>query len=289
MATTSAASDMGGDTRETTLSDADFDAVRKLIRDVTGINMGEQKRTLVERRLSDRLAATGIRTYKEYIEHVRAGESAEVQKFCNAVSTNLTSFFREKHHFEYLADTILPELVDKKRRGDKRIRIWSAGCSTGEEPYSIAMTLQESLREARSWDVKVLCTDLDTDVLAKAKSGEYRAGRVDGIDEQLLRKWFLRRNDPTEALYKAKPVLQERLVFRQLNLMEPWPMKGRFDVIFCRNVVIYFDKETQRKLVSRYREALADDGYLILGHSETLFRVSEDFELVGNTIYRKIR
>ena len=268
-------------------SDADFNAVRELIKDVTGISMGEQKRQLVFRRIRARLQATGIPTYRDYIDFVRRGDQVEVEQFCNAVTTNLTSFFRENHHFEYLADTILPELKEKKRRSNKRIRIWSAGCSTGEEPYSIAMTVREAFDKLASWDLKVLCTDLDSDVVAKSRAGQYQEGRINGISASRLRRWFENVGTASDPVYSANQELRDLLTFNQLNLMNDWPMRGKFDVIFCRNVVIYFDKDTQRKLVARYEQVLEDDGYLILGHSESLFRVSDNFELLGNTIYRK--
>ena len=273
--------------KEFTLSERDFADLRATIRELTGINMGDAKRELVYRRVSSRLKATGIRSFSEYVAYLKKGDPAEVELFSNAVTTNLTSFFREKHHFDYLSGTILPEIVAKKQHGKGRLRIWSAGCSTGEEPYSIAMTLRESFKELPRWDARVLCTDLDSDVLNTCRNGVYAANRVDKMPERSLRRWFQRSRGGSD-LYKVRPELQELLVFKQLNLMHDWPMKGLFDVIFCRNVVIYFDKPTQRVLVERYAEAMEEGGYLILGHSESLFKVSDRFKLVGNTIYRKI-
>ena len=272
---------------EVELSESDFRDILKLIRDVTGITMGEQKRQLVYRRIRTRLQETGIPTFRDYVDYIRSGDSPEVEKFCNAVTTNLTSFFRENHHFEYLAKTILPELTAKKRKS-KRIRIWSAGCSTGEEPYSIAMTVLETFSQYKNWDLKVLCTDLDSDVVGKARAGVYPDGRIDGVSVARRKRWFENIGTANDPEYSATAELRDPLTFNQLNLMHDWPMRGKFDVIFCRNVVIYFDKDTQRKLVARYEKVLEDGGYLILGHSESLFKVSENFELLGNTIYRKL-
>jgi chemotaxis protein methyltransferase CheR len=233
------------------------------------------------------LKKKGMATFAEYLKYLKKGDPEEVELFSNAVTTNLTSFFRENHHFEYLADTILPEIVQKRRNGSRRVRIWSAGCSTGEEPYSIAMTLRESMKDLSRWDAKVLCTDLDTDVISTCEKGVYASNRVEKVPDGRLRRWFRKSTGPGPELYKVDPKLQELLTFKQLNLMHDWPMKGRFDVIFCRNVVIYFDKPTQRVLVERYANMLEDGGYLILGHSESLFKVSDRFSLLGNTIYQK--
>ncbi len=274
---------------EIVLSDREFAEFRGVIRELTGINMAETKRELVYRRVSARLKATGIKTFKDYLDFLKKGDPREVEFFSNAVTTNLTSFFRENHHFEYLAGTILPEIVSKKRNGRRRLRIWSAGCSTGEEPYSIAITLREAFKDLAGWDARVLCTDLDTNVLETCRAGIYAENRVEKIPPGRLKRWFSKSAGQNGAGYQADSKLRDLLTFKQLNLMHEWPMKGKFDVIFCRNVVIYFDKPTQRVLVERYANILEDGGYLILGHSESLFKVSDRFKLLGNTIYRKER
>lgn len=280
----------GGPTQSTgnELSDREFDEIRAVIKDLTGISMGDSKRQLVYRRVAGRLKETGIASFKDYVAFLKKGDPLEVEAFSNAVTTNLTSFFREGHHFDYLAKTIIPEIV--ARQGNKkRLRIWSAGCSTGEEPYSIAITLKESLRDIASWDAKILCTDLDSEVLKTCKAGVYAQQRVEKIPEKRLRRWFRKSRTQDGELVKVSPELQQLITFKQLNLMHDWPFKGRFDVIFCRNVVIYFDKPTQRVLMERYANVLEDGGYLILGHSESLFNVSDRFSLLGQTIYRKNR
>ena len=269
------------------LSDLEFDELRKFIRDQTGINMAATKRQLVYRRLSKRLRGLNIRSFREYRNYLRSGDETELEKFCNAVTTNLTSFFREAHHFDYLASTILPAVVARKGSDARRLRIWSAGCSTGEEPYSIAMTVSETLADLRHRDAKILASDLDSDVLATGLAGIYRHEHVEKLPNARLRRWFLRGGTKTDPVFKVRPELQKLITFKQLNLMHNWPMNGLFDVIICRNVIIYFDKPTQRILIDRFANQLQDGGYLILGHSESLLNVSDRFALLGKTIYRK--
>ncbi len=272
---------------ELVLSEDEFDRLRKIIREHTGISMSSSKRQLVYRRLSKRLRQLNFPSFHAYSDYLASGDKAELEEFCNAVTTNLTSFFREAHHFEFLANNIVPDLVAKHRHTDKRLRIWSAGSSTGEEPYSIAITLRESMPDLRRWDARILATDLDSNVLATGATGIYSYDRVEKMEESRLKRWFIRDRGKAEPDVRVRPELQELIAFRQLNLMHDWPMKGKFDVIFCRNVIIYFDKATQRTLIDRYAEHLHDGGYLILGHSESLLNVSDRFTLLGQTIYRK--
>jgi len=275
--------------KDFSLTDREFEEIRAVIKNLTGISMSTSKRQLIYRRLQTRLKATSIKSFRAYLEFLKQGDPTEREAFSNAVTTNLTSFFREKHHFDYLAKTIIPEIVAKKGNTSKRLRIWSAGCSTGEEPYSIAITLKEKLRNLGQWDAKLLCTDLDSDVVNTGKLGIYSHDRVEKIPEIQLRRWFRKGQAQGDDCVKVSQELQDLITFKQLNLMHDWPMRGRFDVIFCRNVVIYFDKPTQRVLMDRFANILEDDGYLILGHSESLFNVSDRFTLLGNTIYRKTR
>lgn len=272
---------------ELTLSDHEFDEIRKFIKGLTGINMGDSKRQLIYRRLRGRLKANNISSFRGYLDCLRQGDPSELEMFSNAVTTNLTSFFREKHHFDYLAQTIVPEILATKGNNGKRLRIWSAGCSTGEEPYSIAITLKESFENLGRWDAKILCTDLDSEVLSTCKAGVYSRERVEIIPEKQLKRWFKKSRAHGDEMVKVSPELQHLTIFNQLNLMDDWPMHGRFDVIFCRNVIIYFDKPTQRALIDRFANILEDDGYLILGHSESLHNVSDRFSLLGQTVYRK--
>ena len=271
------------------LSDQEFDEIRAVIKEMTGISMSASKRALVYRRLWRRLKATNIDTFQAYLDYIRDGESSELEEFINAVTTNLTSFFREQHHFDFLAKTIVPEMVARSDNSSKRLRIWSAGCSTGEEPYSIAIVLKESFKNLDHWDAKILATDLDSNVLNTCKAGVYSQQRVESIPRNQLRRWFRKGRHQDAELAKVSQNLKDLITFKQLNLMHDWPMQGRFDVVFCRNVIIYFDKPTQRILIDRYANVLADNGYLILGHSESLFKVSDRFSLIGKTIYRKVR
>ncbi len=271
--------------REFVFTDADFEFIRQLVAEKTGIVLNDAKRNLVYSRLSRRLRQLELEHFADYCDLLKAGDDGELVNFTNAITTNLTSFFRENHHFEYLRDTLLPELMQGK--ADRRLRCWSAGCSTGEEPYSIAMVLRETLPE-QGWDMRILATDLDSDVVARAQRGVYAQERVNGISAERLRRWFLRGKGDNEGMVQVRPPLRELITFRQLNLMHEWPIHGPLDFIFCRNVVIYFDKPTQKILFDRYAELLPVGGHLFIGHSESLFKVSDRFKLIGKTIYRKV-
>jgi chemotaxis protein methyltransferase CheR len=271
--------------REYEFSDRDFERVRRMVYQQTGIALSESKRQLVYGRLSRRLRALQLREFDTYLSRVEGGDTEELQHFRNAITTNLTSFFRENHHFEFLANQLLPHL-EFQNRVSRRIRIWSAGCSTGEEPYSIAMVLLESAAHlTRSWDVRILATDIDTNVLQHATHGIYNNDRVEKMDSSRLLRWFDRM--PGEEQFQVGAAVRQLVTFRQLNLIADWPMKGPFDVIFCRNVVIYFDRETQRQIIGRMEGLQRPGDYLILGHSESLLDISTRYRLLGNTIHRR--
>ncbi len=267
------------------LSDGAFDGIRGLLRDKTGIAVSETKRHLVSRRLASRLRELDCETYADYLALLETGDAGELQAFTNAMTTNQTSFFRERHHFEYLADSLLPQLDREKRQGRRRLRLWSAGCSTGEEAYSIAMTLREHLPAIDSWDARILCTDIDSSVIAHAREGRYSERQVESVPDALRNRWLDRDGDT----WVVREGLRALTVFKQLNLLQGWPMRGPFDAVFCRNVFIYFERATQLRLVDRIAELLDDGGYLFLGHSESVINASERFRLVGKTIYRKVR
>ncbi len=272
--------------REFDFTDRHFQFLRKMVGEHAGINLSEAKRELVYGRITRRLRALGMRNFDEYCRLLEEKPDGEIGNFINAITTNLTAFFREEHHFDFLRDTLIPDWL---RQGSRpRVRIWSAGCSTGEEPYSLAMTLRENIPAHALADVAILATDIDTNVLAHAEAGVYDAARVDSMPRARLQQWFRRGRGEQADRVRVVPELQQLIRFRQLNLMQEWPVKGPLDLIFCRNVVIYFDKPTQRKLFARFAEKLAPHGYLIIGHSETLYNVSEAFELVGRTVYRKL-
>jgi len=269
------------------LTDRDFNFIRNLVSEETGIVLSEAKRNLVYGRLARRIRTLGLADFSSYCNMLKNRDGDEIVDFINAITTNLTSFFRENHHFEFLANTVIPKLL-QTNVVNRRIRIWSAGCSTGEEPYSIAMTLRENIPNIESWDVKILATDLDSNVLATAAAGIYSKDRVTGIAKPRQKKWFLTSNNESlEDKVQVSKELKDLITFKQLNLMQDWPFKGHFDCIFCRNVVIYFSKDTQRVLVNRYADKMAEDAHLFLGHSESLFKVSDRFKLLGQTIYQR--
>lgn len=269
--------------KEFLLTDSDFKQIAAIVYQACGIVLGEHKREMVYSRLARRIRVLGLTTFKQYLTYLDNHKEQEFSDFINAITTNLTSFFRESHHFDYLKSHVVPKLL-VANKSTRRVRIWSAGCSTGEEPYSLAMTLHGLFPS--DWDVKILATDLDSNVLAKAQSGTYTAANVNGLETQQLQRWFLKSKDGEQ--FKVKPELQQRIHFKRLNLLQDWPMKGPFDVIFCRNVVIYFDKETKDQLFTRYSNILAEQGYLLLGHSETIGKEHSEFKNLGKTMYLKV-
>lgn len=272
--------------REFDFSDEDFNSLRALVRKHTGISLSDAKRELVYGRLSRRLRALGLDSFRDYRTVLSADpEGQEMVEFCNAITTNLTSFFRESHHFDYLREQILAPLAS--RPPGQRLRIWSAGCSTGEEPYSIAMTIRESLPDANLHDIRILATDLDSDVLARGRKGAYAEDRIKGMSPARTSTFFREQLEGTMLRFTVTPHVRDLITFKQLNLMHELPMRGPMDVIFCRNVVIYFDKETQRDLFRRFACLQRPGDVLFLGHSESMFKVSDDYTLVGRTIYRR--
>jgi len=271
--------------REFTFGEEDFQALRALVKSLTGIHLSEQKRELVYGRLTRRLRALQLRSFAEYRERLQ-GDVQEVAELCNAITTNLTSFFREPHHFQYLREQVLAPLAAERRR-TRRLRIWSAGCSTGEEPYSIAMTVLETLPDAGSWDVRILATDLDSEVLARARRGVYPPERIGNLSAERLQRFFIERQDTDGVHRQIAPEVAALVTFKQLNLIHPLPMRGPLDAIFCRNVVIYFDRETQRQLFARIARLQRAGDLLFLGHSESLFKVCDSYALIGKTIHRR--
>jgi chemotaxis protein methyltransferase CheR len=269
------------------LSQAQFDRLRELVREHTGIALSDAKRQLVYGRLARRLRALKIESFAEYIRLIERGEPAELEEFVNAVTTNLTSFFREPHHFDYLARELLPTLAARSD-GTNRLRIWCCAASTGEEPYSIAQVLSEAQQLLAGWDVKMLATDLDSAVLANAAAGIYAEERFKDMDPKRMARFFERGAGTQAGRCRARDELRSLITFRQLNLMHEWPMRGPFDAIFCRNVIIYFDKATQRMLFERMAALQRPGDFLFLGHSESLHRVSDRYELIGRTIYRRL-
>lgn len=268
------------------LTDSEFERLRELVHVRTGIALSETKRALLYGRLARRLRKLELTSFAEYCALVESGESAELEELTNAITTNLTSFFREGYHFEQLAAEVLPQIA-ANRAGSRRLRVWSAGCSTGEEPYSLSVVLNEALPRMRDWDIKLLATDIDSKVVATAAEGIYAAERFKGVSQERVQRWF----EPVPGrpgFSGASTPLKSLITFKQLNLLDPWQMKGPFDIIFCRNVVIYFDKTTQRELFDRMADLQEPGGWLFIGHSENLQNVTTRYQLVGRTVYRQV-
>ena len=268
--------------KEFLLTDQEFEHIANIVYDACGIVLGSHKREMVYSRLARRIRVHNFASFAEYLAYLEQNKKTEFSHFINAITTNLTSFFREPYHFDYLRETLIPHILEQNK-ASKRVRVWSAGCSTGEEPYSIAMTL--SNRFPSNWDVKILATDLDSNVLAKARQGEYSENAITGLDQSLKKQFFLRNKE--SDVYKVRDELKQNIFFKRLNLLQEWPMKGSFDVIFCRNVVIYFDQPTKEMLFTRYAEKLTSNGHLFLGHSESMNKQQTEFVPLGKTMYRK--
>ncbi|MGL1956366.1 MAG: protein-glutamate O-methyltransferase CheR [Colwellia sp.] len=284
---------MKTDTRDASvkLTDEEFNYICQFVYNSAGIVLNENKREMVYRRFTRIVRERKLNSFGDYCALLKQNTEQEKNYFINAITTNLTSFFREKHHFDYLASDELPRLLADKKvqsNGKKRLRIWSSASSTGEEPYSIAITLLENMKSVISqWDVKILATDIDSNVLASGKTGVYDYKRIADIDDNFKRAYFHRGCGINENSVRVSQKLKDLITFKQLNLLHEWPMKGPFDVIFCRNVIIYFDKPTQQELFARYYDLLAAGGLLILGHSENLGAYQQYFENVGRTIFKK--
>lgn len=275
---------------ETTISDQEFRLFQDLVKAHTGIALSEHKRNLVCSRLGKRLRALKLVSFKHYYDYL-SGETghAELEHFVNAITTNKTDFYREKPHFDFLEQEMVPAWKARAvRTGERRIRIWSAGCSSGEEPYTIAITLQRAIENLPAWDVRILASDIDTEVLARAAQGVYAAERVAEIPRSILERYFLQGTGAHDGFVQVVPELRNLITFRRINLQDnQWPIQTRFDCVFCRNVIIYFDKPTQRRLMERFSGYLQDDGHLFLGHSESLHGMSDQFTPLRNTVYRK--
>lgn len=269
------------------MSDADFDELRQLVRTVTGIALADSKRTMLSSRLASRLRTLSLPDYAAYRRRLRepGGLEEERQALTNAVTTNKTGFFRENHHFDLLGSTLVPSWVERARRSRTReILIWSAACSTGQEPWTIAMTLAERLPEPQSWKVRVLATDIDTDVLARAEAAVYAGSELEGLSAERLSRHF----DEQRGRYRVKESLRRWVSFRQLNFIdEPWPLRSRFDLILCRNASIYFEAPTQHRLFNRLCDHLVAEGWLFVGHAEVLHWMSERLEAKPGNVYRR--
>lgn len=270
------------------LSEEEFQWISDMVHKHCGINLHQGKKELVRARLAKRLRVGGFATVREYLDHVLADKTGkEFTVLIDSLSTNLTSFFRESTHFDYLGGTFLPSLMDKKKkRARNTVRGWSAACSSGEEPYSLAITLLETCSPG-AWDIRLLATDISTHVLRIAETGIYDRKRAESIPPALRNKYMGSNRINGETVYQVNQAIRDIVRFRHLNLMDNWPFTGPFDFIFCRNVMIYFDKPTQQRLVNRFYDILDSGGLLFTGHSESLTGITHRFAYVQPTIYAK--
>jgi chemotaxis protein methyltransferase CheR len=268
-----------GGTREFTFSSTDFERVRKLIYQHAGISLSPVKQDMVYSRLARRLRATGMQSFAEYLDALERNSGDEWERFVNSLTTNLTSFFREPHHFPIFAEHL-------RKIGTKRpVRVWCSAASTGEEPYSIAMTVAETFG-ANASHISIMASDLDTNVLATAEKGVYPIERVEKLSPERLRKFFLRGTGNQEGFVSVRPELKQMVTFQRINLLDPsYSVKGPLDVIFCRNVMIYFDKPTQYKILARFAPMLQSDGLMFAGHSESFLHAADLFKSLGKTVY----
>ncbi|WP_169569005.1 CheR family methyltransferase [Sneathiella limimaris] len=274
--------------REFEFTHKEFKKLSGLIHELTGIVLGDHKQDMLYGRLARRLRQLGLKTFSQYCELLDSQKGDEETSFLvNAVTTNLTKFFREHHHFDTLTEHLLKLSTDTKRRSQSSsVLIWSAGCSSGEEPYSIATTVQDKVPALRNWDVKILATDLDTNMLNHGRAGIYKSDALKGLPEGYTST--LKDNVSVSGdRFELKDRIKQMVHFKQLNLLHQWPMKQKYDVIFCRNVLIYFDNATKEQLVERYTDMLRPGGRLFLGHSESLQRLPRSLKLTGRTAYVK--
>lgn len=268
------------------LSDAEFRQIAMILRDEAGLHLADTKIGMVHSRLVKRLRAIGVDTFEQYCGLIQDRHgNGERRRMVAALTTKLTRFFRESHHFEHLAGSALPSLVSLARRG-KRVRLWSAGCSTGQEPYSIAMTILSLMPDAGAYDIRILATDIDPDALEVGARGEYSSADAEHVPLAYRHRWIGPAADPDSDVWRISDEARKLVSFRELNLVGSWPMKGTFDAIFCRNVVIYFDDQTQTSLWKRLCNALSPGGLLYIGHSERIDLAVGPFNNVGVTTYR---
>jgi len=266
-------------TREYDFTGRDFEYVRKLIYERAGISLSASKQNMVYSRLVRRVRANGLSSFTDYLGLLEHGDAAEWEAFTNSLTTNLTAFFREAHHFPILAEHV------QKRKSRQQIQLWCSASSTGEEPYSMAMTMAEVFGSF-SPPVHILATDVDTNVLATAQQGVYSMERLEKMPQDKLKRFFLKGSGSHAGSARVRQELRDMITFRQLNLLDDaWPVRGPFDAVFCRNVMIYFDKPTQYNILQKFVPLLARDGLMFAGHSESFHHAADLFKLRGKTVY----
>lgn len=280
-----------GGGREFSFDRRHFDRIAQLIYRLAGISLAPHKMEMVYARLARRLRELRLTDFDAYCDLLDSEEGeGEIGMLVNALTTNLTAFFREAHHFDFLRETALPQVRKQAENGEqRRLRVWSAGCSSGQEPYTIAMVILNLFADIRLWDARILATDIDTRMVETAQAGRYAEDVASTIPAPLRDRFVRRvRGDHGEAAACMTDDLKRLITFKSLNLLEAWPMRGPFDAIFCRNVLIYFDRVGRRHVIEKFADLLPHGGYLFLGHSESLYGVSNSFDQVGATIYRKL-
>jgi len=275
---------------EIDISDEEFAALSLLVYEQTGICLPKAKRPLLKSRLLKRLLYLEQHSFAQYYEYLKYydPQKDELQEMINAITTNKTSFFRERHHFDYLREKILVPACRSAGLGRRpSLRFWSAGCSSGEEPYSIAITVATALERLPAWDIKILASDIDTEMLDKASAGIYPRDAVTELPPAVVKEHFLAGTGDYEDFVRVKPALRSLITFGRINLMDAqWPFHGKFDAIFCRNVIIYFDRNSQQQVLRHFAQYLVPEGIFFAGHSENLHWFGDLFEPIGQTVYR---
>jgi len=258
--------------------------ITKLIKEKTGINISESNFSALQKKLCARISSLSITEFSDYMNLLQDGSTGEMNFLLNSSTINFTSFMREKEHFHMLTDKILPDVLEKNS-ANKRLRIWSAACSSGEEAYTLAIVLKEALEARPGWDIRIIATDLDTDVLSFADKGVYYKKRIDSFNPIRQQKWFEDFSEGSGQV-RVKKEIRDMVEFRQLNLVDNWKLFDKMDIIFCRNVLIYFDIETRGKLISRFVDQLSSKGWLVVSRTESIFGVNERLVSVGNSVYQ---
>ncbi|MFK7891304.1 MAG: protein-glutamate O-methyltransferase CheR [Granulosicoccus sp.] len=268
---------------EVSMNDEVYAGFQRLALEQTGIELAESKRAMIVNRFARRLCALGLDSFEEYLSRVADQEDPESREFINTITTNLTYFFREPHHFEIVKNRILPELVERSE-ASAPIRLWSAACSSGQEPYTLAITVRET-EATRNRHVKILCTDIDSAMVAKTVSGRYKGEQMRGLSTDHRDTWFKKSRS---GVYEVDETLRSMLICKQLNLFQYWPIKPGVDLIMCRNVLIYFSLVYQKKLLKKFADIQRPGSYLVLGHSETLSGFDNVYKRIDNTVYERI-
>jgi chemotaxis protein methyltransferase CheR len=267
---------------EISLNAAEFARISRMVLEIAGIRINDGKEEMVKARLAKRLRALHLASFTEYLDYLAYDATGrEVSQMIDVLTTNKTNFFREPEHFAFLHQLVLHGIKDRT------ITIWSAGCASGEEPYSVAIQLHESLPDAWAWDIKILATDISSKMVGMAKAATYSGDTLSGFPGHIVRKYFVRTGSMVNPAYQVRAAIKDLVHVVRLNLMDDWPMQGRFDVIFCRNVMIYFSKAVQQQLIARFWEQLCAGGYLVVGHSESLSSLSHQYRYIQPAIWAK--